>query len=58
MSVDDCLRGRRHDPGPPHTTSNGHGPRIVATYPYHDEHGKLLYQVMRRGPNEGAVAVK
>lgn len=55
----DCLCGERHDPSPPSPNghhANGHYPgtaprkRIVATYDYRDESGKVLYQVVRYDP--------
>ena len=32
---------------PPRSKSNGGGKPIVATYPYHDEQGELLFEVVR-----------
>jgi len=40
--VGDCNCGRRHDPSPAR--------KIVATYDYKDETGRLLYQVVRYEP--------
>ncbi|MBA3313340.1 MAG: DUF3987 domain-containing protein [Planctomycetaceae bacterium] len=43
LTVGDLFQDRRKP---------GDGPKIVATYDYRDEHGELLYQVVRREPKD------
>ena len=47
----DCDCGARHDPRPrPSTTGSGPRTRIVKTYDYRDEEGRLLFQAVRYSP--------
>jgi 5S rRNA maturation endonuclease (ribonuclease M5) len=50
--VGNCKCGVRHDPTPPHTSSNGHKRRIIAIYDYVDKNGTLLYQTVRYAPKD------
>jgi hypothetical protein len=49
--IGNCRCGVRHDPSLPHGSPNGdYGKRLIATYPYVDEQGTLLYEAVRYAP--------
>ena len=53
--VGECDCGARHDPNPPSRNGAQQEARIVATYDYNDEEGRLLYQEVRYEPKSFKV---